>query len=704
VQVKAAVDAVEMNGQFAFNFPAPAYCSAGQTRVDLFADDFEATSNASWSTTALLGSGTWIVHDTGWAKCGTHMAWGEDFGITNDAVMSMTSGVALPAGAKLQFNHAYSFEQGFFAYDGGVIEYSVNGGATWADAGSLIIAGDHYDPSNPILEWFGNPLGGRLAFVGNSYGYTASQLDLSSLAGQTVRFRYRVGTDDFIGDTGWVVDDVRFYTCSAGCAFSLSSPNQSFSAAGGTGSVTLTASAASCGWIAESSAQWISITSALSGNGTIDVTYSVAANPTTNPRSGTLTLGGQTYTVTQAAAQPLSVAVTSPNGAEKVFTGTPFTIRWTGAGAASFDVAASTNGGTTYTAIPGCTGLAGDARQCIWSTPGPSTSNGRIRVTAHAAGGATLSDVSDTAFRISSGTASVTVTFPNTAVNVGIGSLQVVKWSHNLGTPSSVRIELSRDGGLTYSELLAAAHPNSSSSSGSFDWRVAGPATSGAQARVRVTWTSGPAPDVSNASFTIAPAFVTVAKPTSGSSWGCDTLQKQVWTTNLGALDLVNVQLSTTGSGGPYATMSGGAGIVATDKQANVLVPAIATTTARVRVVWANPPAGVTLAGDNPGNFKIEPPFVTVTAPTAGKLWPIGSAQTINWKHNLNALENVEIRLSKDGGATYPIVIVANTPSDGSHSVTVLPAWGSQTTTRIKVTSLDAPSATGASAAFTIQP
>jgi len=59
------------------------------------------------------------------------------------------------------------------------------------------------------------PLKGRQAFGGESNGYFSSRLDLSSLAGQNVRFRFRIGTDSAYGAYGWFIDDVRIYTCGA---------------------------------------------------------------------------------------------------------------------------------------------------------------------------------------------------------------------------------------------------------------------------------------------------------------------------------------------------------------------------------------------------------------------------------------------------------------------------------------------------------
>jgi hypothetical protein len=65
---------------------------------------------------------------------------------------------------------------------------------------------------------------------------------------------------------------------------------------GGTISFTL---GSSCSWTATTNASWITFTSATSGTGSGSVTYSVAVNGSGVPRSGTITIGGQTYMVYQ---------------------------------------------------------------------------------------------------------------------------------------------------------------------------------------------------------------------------------------------------------------------------------------------------------------------------------------------------------------------------------------------------------------------
>ena len=86
----------------------------------------------------------------------------------------------------------------------------------------------------------------------------------------------------------------------SGCPFALGQTALNFTAAGGSGSVSVTAGSG-CGWQATTSANWIQITSsAQSGNGT--ATFNVQPNTTGNPRSGSVSVGARTFTVTQVAA------------------------------------------------------------------------------------------------------------------------------------------------------------------------------------------------------------------------------------------------------------------------------------------------------------------------------------------------------------------------------------------------------------------
>jgi Viral BACON domain len=88
----------------------------------------------------------------------------------------------------------------------------------------------------------------------------------------------------------------------------LSESSKSFSSAAGAGSVNVI-SVTGCGWIATSDASWIGITAGSSGVGNGSVSYSVAANPSTTPRSGTMTIGGRTFMVNQSGMPAVGLNV-----------------------------------------------------------------------------------------------------------------------------------------------------------------------------------------------------------------------------------------------------------------------------------------------------------------------------------------------------------------------------------------------------------
>jgi bacillolysin len=219
-EVRDATDATEMNQQ-PTSCPvthAPV-CPAGREPTNLFFDDFEA-GVGNWTSGAEQGNDEWWLADF-YATSGTWHLWGWDQGdsspppLTADYWAAMTTDVLLPAASYLHFNHSYGFEDDDLPtyYDGGVVEYSTNGGSSWNDAGSLFLE----NPYNGIISnCCGNPLAGRSGFVAESNGYFSSRLDLDSLDGASVRFRFRIGTDPYVGDRGWFIDDVRIYTCADG--------------------------------------------------------------------------------------------------------------------------------------------------------------------------------------------------------------------------------------------------------------------------------------------------------------------------------------------------------------------------------------------------------------------------------------------------------------------------------------------------------
>ena len=194
------------------------------------------------------------------------------------------------------------------------------------------------------------------------------------------------------------------------------------------------------------------------------------------------------------------ITVTAPNTNVTWGAGSVRTVTWNhNYGAAqTFDIAFSPDNGATWSqvasGIPAATATTGS-----YSGQMPTNVTTQALMRVSPAGNAGDGDVSNVPFTLASPT--VTVTSPNTNVNWAIGSIHNVTWTHNLGTAESVRIELSTDGGATWTTVSPSV-TNSANTSGSFSWTVTAPATS--TARIRVTWiANGAVQDISNVNFRI---------------------------------------------------------------------------------------------------------------------------------------------------------------------------------------------------------
>lgn len=133
-------------------------------------------------------------------------------------------------------------------------------------------------------------------------------------------------------------------TIAAPCTFTLAPTSASVPAAVSNGNVSVTAPAG-CAWTAVSNSGFITVTSGASGSGNGTVSYNVAANPTTSSRSGSITIAGQTFTVTQAAApSACSAIVLAPSTLPNVTQGVAVNLTLTASGGAAPYVFAVTAG------------------------------------------------------------------------------------------------------------------------------------------------------------------------------------------------------------------------------------------------------------------------------------------------------------------------------------------------------------------------
>jgi hypothetical protein len=128
-------------------------------------------------------------------------------------------------------------------------------------------------------------------------------------------------------------------TQAAGCDYHLDSAGATFQPSGGSGTITMNV-ASGCSWSAVSDASWISITAGTTGNGT--GTIAIAVSPNSGPqRTGTVSAGGQRYTVTQLTGctysiDPVTWGFPAAGAADWINVHAPAACPWTATSQASW--------------------------------------------------------------------------------------------------------------------------------------------------------------------------------------------------------------------------------------------------------------------------------------------------------------------------------------------------------------------------------
>ncbi|PKO19145.1 MAG: hypothetical protein CVU39_00920 [Chloroflexi bacterium HGW-Chloroflexi-10] len=218
-EVNKALLAVEMNSNPTSSFcqsKVAAVCPAGKSPDYSFKDDLEDSDSGNWTFITDGGSTNYWAYPQNPNPTGADMTnstsgvtnlYGYDVPIAADYSIAMGKNVALPANSDsyLRFNHEFLFNHAIsgstvYVKDKGYLEYSLNNGA-WQDAGSLIDSGMAYNVNSSFFGFY-------------SFDYVSTRLNLSSLKGNDIRFRFRIKTDASGDDYGWFIDDIGIYSCT----------------------------------------------------------------------------------------------------------------------------------------------------------------------------------------------------------------------------------------------------------------------------------------------------------------------------------------------------------------------------------------------------------------------------------------------------------------------------------------------------------
>ncbi|TDR20382.1 trypsin-like peptidase domain-containing protein [Marinicella litoralis] len=177
-----------------------------------FSDDIDS-GTGNWSTqagTADSGTSAWEINTTT-VNSAPNSWFVSDEPTTKDQLLILDEIINVSsAGLELRFNHNFNTEA---TWDGGVLEYTTDGGVTWFD----ILAGDGgsvaANPDRIIQNGYpsalrGGPATGRDAWSGTSSGWQQVVVSLSDFVGETVQFRWRMSCDGSVSGEGWYIDDV----------------------------------------------------------------------------------------------------------------------------------------------------------------------------------------------------------------------------------------------------------------------------------------------------------------------------------------------------------------------------------------------------------------------------------------------------------------------------------------------------------------
>jgi Zn-dependent metalloprotease len=214
--------------------------------------------------------------------------------------------------------------------------------------------------------------------------------------------------------------------CGGTCTYAISPTGASAPAAASTGTVTVTAGAG-CAWTAVSNSSFLTVTSGASGSGGGTVSYSVAANTLTTSRTGTLTVAGQTFTVTQAGTGGGGTELIVNPGFESG------TSPWVASGQITFSAGSFPHSGANYVVVNGVDSTTGTIYQTVTVPSGGASLNFWLNISTQEAAGAAVYDRLFIEVRNTSGTLLATLaTFSNQ--NGGAAGSYVLRGPYSLSS------------------------------------------------------------------------------------------------------------------------------------------------------------------------------------------------------------------------------------------------------------------------------
>ena len=173
------------------------------------------------------------------------------------------------------------------------------------------------------------------------------------------------------------------------------------------------------------------------------------------------------------------------------------------------------------------------------------------------------------------GNPALSLTSPAAGASWTIGTPYTITWTSNLLPSATVKVQISRNGGSTYTALASSA-PNT----GTYAWTATGAAST--TAIVKLSANGFTATAVSG-TFSLVAASVTVTSPDTAVTWTIGSTHAITWTHNVGAGAQFTIEVS---RAGVWSVIDSAATAGATSGSYGWTVVGPKATNAKVRVTW----------------------------------------------------------------------------------------------------------------------
>ncbi|MFZ4399676.1 MAG: hypothetical protein ACOYO1_06560 [Bacteroidales bacterium] len=387
---------------------------------------------------------------------------------------------------------------------------------------------------------------------------------------------------------------------------------------------------------------WIPITTSTSNSGsyswTVPYTFSTnclvkitdLSNPATYDQSNSV-----------FSIQPPFISLVSPNGGENWQGCSTQTISWTSGGTSgSYGIYYSTNNAASWNLL-----TTSSSSYYTW-TPVPNLSSSACLVKVMDYNNAGIKDSSDAVFNISQNT-DIIITTPNGGEQWEAGTYKNIEW---VSAPAVTNFSVfySINSGSSWTSIISNTY------SKTLNWSVPNSPTANALIKV-VDYSNSCKFDVSNANFTITnpTPIITLNYPNSNITTYANNSINIQWSTSYVTDNYVKIEI-TSDNGNSWTTV-----INPTENDGSYTwtLPNINSQNCRFRVsAFSNN----LIKDESDVNFKVIPPFITVTSPNGGEQWKGCSSKSISWTSG-GCSGSYSIYYSSNNGNTWNYI--SNTSS-----------------------------------------